>query len=359
VTIFQTGRPSDPFTSSFSDIESLPDYEKERLCRDLLEEFGATVARTTDKGELVHSCVLPYGLHSHGDRNPSASLNYKTLLYNCYACGGGGLLWFIGVCRGTSGTEARKWLSNQSGGGTDEQSLSSLLEFFDEAYGQGSKKRPEPIPHMDPRVLSPYLKIHPYLTEQRGCDPAVLQHFMVGYGEFRTRIGEDAWVESPRIVIPHFWRDTLVGWQSRRLLDDGTAKYLNTPEFPKDRTIYNWGDRPKDRVVVVESTLSVLRHATDHHMVATFGAEVTETQVRILGQAGRAILWFDNDPAGWKATESVGQALADYTTVYAVDSPWAGDAGDLPADEAKRLIDGAVPFALWRPPEEPKPLEGQ
>lgn len=298
----------------------------------------------TDRIEEVYCAIVP--------TTHSFVLEGSILTGNCYGCGGGGLLWFIATCRGTSSTEARKWLGDQTGMGADEQSLGSLLDVLDAIYGAKGKHSAATVPKMDLRVLGPYLKIHPYMTDERHCDPEILQRFLVGYGEFRTNIGtpdEPIWVTSPRIVIPHIWRGDLVGWQSRRLIDDGTPKYVNTPDFPKDTTIYNY-DGAFEPTVVVESTMSVLRHSKNHRMVATFGASVTPSQIRLLGRADRAILWFDNDEAGWKATEEVGQALSDYTTVYAVESPWAADAGDLPSDEVQRLISSAVPFSIWNRP---------
>ena len=348
------GKSDDPFAGSFTDIELLPDFEKERICTDLLSEFGASVSRVNDQGEMIHSCILPFGLHAHGDRNPSASLNYKRLTYNCYACGGGGLLWLIATCRGTSTADARKWVGTQSGTGADEQSLSSLMDFFDAVYSdERRRKQISPIPHMDIRVLQPYLKIHPYMTEMRGCSEDVLKHFMVGFGDFRYNLGspeDEMWIDSPRIVIPHFWDQSLVGWQTRRLLDDGTPKYLNTPDFPRDTTLYNYSGG-REPLVIVESTVSVLKHADRHRMTATFGSEVTEAQLRLLGKTERAILWFDNDPAGWKATEDVGRALSDYTTVMVVDSDWAADAGDMDAGTADQLIADAIPYPLWIKPK--------
>lgn len=340
-------------TPEMSEMDTLPDSIKEDLCRELLEEFGAKNIKSSGDGELIHSCCLPFGLHANGDKNPSASLNYKKLAYNCYGCGGGSLLWFIGVCRGTGSSAARHWIGQQVGGGPDEQSLSSLLEFFDSIYS-ASNERVAQIPFMDQRVLDPYKILHPYMTEIRGCDPEWLMAHSVGYGQFRVpaRKGGDVnYVDSPRIVIPHFWNGQLVGWQSRRLISDGTPKYLNTPDFPKDQTLYNFS-QSRDEVIVVESALSVLRHGAKQQMTATFGAGVTKRQIKLLSRKKSVILWFDNDSAGWRATSEVGDALEPYMEVRVVDSPWSADAGDLPDSEFARLVGSAVPYALWSPPKD-------
>jgi hypothetical protein len=334
----------------FFEASLLPDIEKEQLCRELLAEFGVTSVQVKDDGEMIHSCCLPFGMHAHGDRNPAASLNYKRLTYNCFVCGGGGLLWFIGTCRGTGATEARGWLGEQTGVGPEEQSLSSLLEFFEAVYGP-KRKDVSPMPKLSPRILDPWRVIHPYMTEVRKVPEENLVRFNVGYGKLRVRARGDDFVDSERIVIPHFWKDQLVGWQSRRLVaSDGTAKYLSSPDFPKDTTLYNYD--PNRDAVIVESPLSVLRHAHHQHFEATFGAELTERQLRLVADHPRVILWLDNDKAGWRSTEKIGPELERFLPTYVVDSGWAADPADMDDDTVAQLVEAAIPFSLWSPPSQ-------
>jgi DNA primase len=328
----------------------LPTDEKERLCKSLLQEFGARNVRHGADGELIHSCVLPFGLHKHGDSHPSASLNYKKLVYNCQGCeNAGGLLWFIGVCRGVEGPEARQWLNKQTGIG-EEQDLSVLLAYFDEVYA----KRPEvvPIPKLSERVLEPWMFIHPYMTEIRGIPEETLVNFKVGYGNLLVP-KDDTRVYSERIVIPHFWQGDLVGWQSRRLLDDGTAKYISSPDFPKYVTLYNHDPKARPIAVVVESPMSVLSKChVGANMVATFGAKVTDRQCRLLGLHRAILLWFDNDDAGWRATRRVGEFCSPYTQVLVVNSPYAADPADLDDATFVDLVDDTTPYHLWEQPKE-------
>ena len=315
----------------------LSEAEKEHLCRTLLAEFGVTSVTTTGKGELIHSCSLPW----HADKSPSASLNYKKLTYNCFSCGSsGGLLWYIGVCRGTSSEQAQHWLAEQTGTGADEQPLSALLDFFDAVYGKSADGH-VPIPKMSMDVLKPWYFLHPYMTDQRRIPEATLQRFHVGWNP-----------ETDRIVIPHIWRGNLVGWQTRRLSGDG-PKYKNSPDFPKDSTIYNYEAKSRC-AIVVESPMSVLskHHHLDHHIEATFGAEVNDSQIRQLSMHERVILWFDNDTAGWKATETVGDALESYSSVWVVPSTWAADPADMDDETYLALLDEAIPFSVWSRPAE-------
>jgi hypothetical protein len=338
----------------------LPDQIKEDLCRNLLTEFGAThvIAR---QDELIHGCLLPFSKHSNQGHDPTASLNWQKLTYKCLGCGsGGGLLWFIAACRpGTTATAARKWLQEQTGVDGGSMSLANLLAFFDALYSD-KRQRYEPIPTYSTRILDQWDWRHPYMTEIRGVPEATLDKFRVGYAA-KYQVGVNPPVFSERITIPHFWKGDLVGWQTRRLGVDGTAKYLSSPSFPREQTLYNY-DPTCERAVIVESPFSVLRHDHHQHMTATFGASVTERQIRLLQKHRSVVLWMDNDEAGWNALEDtigykgrvdkVGMinALASHTKVYVVDSPWAADPADMDDQTVDDLIDAAVPWPLWSRP---------
>jgi hypothetical protein len=340
-----------------SDFEpaQLPDGEKQHLCEELLREFGVTAWRETGKGELIHSCPIP-GAHANGDRNPSASLNYKKLTFNCFGCGSrGGLLWFLATCRGEGAEGVRAWLEGATGTGGQVMDTARLLEIL-EAYEQPSAK-PPPIPRYSEHVLKPWTWdfMHPYMThpEYRGCPEETCWKFKVCYAE-QYPMGPNR-PSQERIVLPLFWRGELVGWQARRLDEDDEPKYTFSPDFPRDRTVY--GLHGLARAVVVESPLSVLRH--HHHVpeiLSTFGSQVTETQQRALHRYDDLVLWFDNDAAGWKATERVGAALQDFVNVWAVDSPYDADPADLDDETTEELIARAVPFSIWERPSELVPV---
>lgn len=335
----------------------LPDEQKEKLCRELLAEFGTSVRRKTGEGELICSCPLPNTRHKNGDKNPSASLNYKKLTFNCLGCGSsGGLLWFIAICRGEDAPESHAWLASQTGIGQSSMDLSALMELITAIY-HPTRSVASPIPHFDPTVLDPWTwgGHHPYMTTGepelgvvgRGCREETLDHFRVGYAPeyFMGRHQPP----QERIIIPLFWRDALVGWQARALARGDEPKYKNSPELPRDRVLYNHERRRE--LVLVESPLSVLRHW--HHvptMQATFGAQVTEAQLRLCQRYSKITLWFDNDDAGWAATSKVGEALNRYAPVSVVESPYAADPADMDDETVVSLLAAPVPYGVWAPP---------
>lgn len=337
--------------ADFFEASALDDGSKEQLCRDLLSEFGVNRVKATPKGELIHSCPLPFGGHRNGDKNPSASLNYRKLTFKCLGCGNsGGLLWFIASCRGETSEEARTWLNDQTGMGQSVMELGNLLKVLDQLYAGPVDERP-PIPRYDRSVLRPWTwnLQHPWMTDPppdgRGIPSSTLDKFGVGYAE-------EYFDGTERIIIPLWWKGELVGWQARHVGDgDHPDKYRNSPDFPRDRVIFNYENGDRHSAIVVESPASVLRH--HHHrseMQATFGANVTDDQIRLLQRYQRVLLWFDNDPAGWKATERVGGQLAPYNTVWVVNYPGREDPADLDDGPVDFFVEEAIPFALWKSP---------
>jgi hypothetical protein len=355
----------------------LPLEVKLDMCRELLVEFGARKVRVRrDAHEIEHCCVLPW----HDENHPSASLNYSKMVYSCLGCqSSGGLLWFIAMCReGADGRSARDWLDGKTGQSAEAE-LPDLIRLIKAIYEQ-EKPRVEPLPKMSPRALDPWRKIHPWLTlptnapppgPGRGIPRQNVIDLELGYARrFPVRVdddddaaagGEPRYVESERIVIPHFWRGSLVGWQTRRLADDGTPKYVSSTGDWRGRTLYRHDPRRR-LAIVVESPMSVARHFHHLPMVATFGAKVTRQQILLLAEYETVLLWMDNDDAGWRAVQGwvdpqgerhpgLAEGLAPYSEVLVVPSDWAADPADMDDESARELVLSATSYVQWRPPE--------
>lgn len=358
---------------SYFEAALLPEASKRAMCEELLSEFGASVRRINDKsGEMIHGCLVSPGLHTDQDRNPTASLNYLKLTYNCLGCGAsGGLLWFIATCRDESSLDARRWLEKTAGLGGQVLELAAMLRFLDAIAARPANL---PIPSYSEKLLAAWDFKHPYFLEERHITEEVLTKYRLGWDP-----------RTDRVVLPHFWEGKLVGWQTRKLPDEWRAmpleddspdmhsgmpnspKYHSSPDFPKESTIYN--HLPSMRAVVTEAMLSVLRHEHAYHAEAVFGAKVTDLQMRRLVKHDEVVLWMDNDRAGWdavlghpevpptkekpqgkEAVPGMAEVLSAYTRVRVVDSPWSQDPADLPTDEAVNLTDAAVPWSVWQPP---------
>ena len=286
--------------------------------------------------ELVHSCLIdrvdPH--HSNGDEKPSAHLNVGGLQYHCWSYGGGDIFWFVFQMEQSvkKGQQVLSSLLQGTGDGVDTQSLLEDLNKLihgDKSYFS--------IPYYHERVLRRWAKLHPYLYEDRRIDPEVLMKHQVGYDE-----------DEIRLIFPHFWRGRLVGWQKRRLdfmkypmtppvwRKEKQAwveaeKYKNSVNFPKHNTLYNLPEKA-DTVIVVESVMSTLAGESaglPMPIVATFGAKLTEEQIRYLRAFKNVILWFDPDKAGRLATLYVWKHLHQHTNVLIVDDSFPEAENDL------------------------------
>lgn len=345
------------------DILFMPIDLRQEFCLGLLEEAGATsISVRENRDEILHCCVLPW----HTEKRPSASLNYDKMVYRCLGCDSkGGILWLIGTVKGVYGPEARNWLSEQTGLGGRDFQLGPLLQFLDAVEAaQTATKSVQVMPKFSEAALAPWGHIYPGLTTGvpdlgipgRGLPEANL---------IEARVGWD--IEDNRVIIPHFWKGDLVGWQARRIIDDDLLypeKYKSTGDFPRDRTLYlpySAERMPKRRAVVVESPMSVLRHMHHLPIVATFGAALSPAQIALLKNFPEIIFWVDNDPAGWKTVEgswddkgvhSPGPAeqLTAYSNVMVVPSDWVGDPAEIDDDTAEDLVAQAVPLWLYERP---------
>lgn len=283
------------------------DYRRRLDARAVLNHYGIENEReeVTHAGEteVIHSCLLdrvePH--HNNSDQNPSASCNLDRKLYICYAHWGGSLFHLIQKMENkTSFDEILPVVSGMLSGATlpendwlkEVAGLQAMLQ--DRSYSVE-------LPSYSDRVLRPWAFVHPYLHE-RGIDSQTASRLQIGWRE-----------EDNRIIIPHFWQGSLVGWQARSVPDrpgqwPGTAnpnpKYCSTTGFPKSDTFYYDHSRPFPQsgdVVVVESPMSVIKATAlglQIPVLATFGAKVSRTQIGMLSDYDRVYLWPDPDSAG-------------------------------------------------------------
>ena len=337
---------------NMTEVLMMPIDQKRQICADLLEELGTNVIEDKDFEFRFH-CHLPFGNHAHGDTTGKARLNYEKLVFSCWVCGGGGFLWWLQTMRGEDGDGIRSWLADRTGigGVQDTQKLLDFLDAIMSSPSTSSLQMQRVIPHYDSRILDQWAFIHPYLTDFRHIPAQNVIDSNVGYGVLRMKVGE-VFVPSERIIIPHFWNGQLVGWQSRRLTDDGTPKYISTPDMPKDLTLYNY-DRTAGQTIIVEAPISVVSKRHLAHMEATFGANVTDHQLDLIAQHdGDIVLWMDNDPAGWGSMEAMCEFLAQRTSrLFIVDSPYAADPADMSDVDFERVLrEWKTHWSLWRRP---------
>lgn len=344
-------------SADLDQLAALPDDHKAQLAQDVLDALGVTVKRQI-RDELIIPC--PVGaFHNDQERNPTAALNYSKLLFHCLGCEASGtILWLIATVRGdTTIDQAREWLLGEAGL-TRAVGLPDMLSFFDALYTP--KARP-PMPVYSDRMLERWEGIDGYILDDRQIPITTAVRMRLctdpdGYVD-RQRTG-------PRAVIPHYWDGKLVGWQSRRLpcADPTAPKYLSTPAFPRDETIYGYHWHRRE-VVVVESPMSQLRHQHHQPMEATFGFVVTDLQIQHLVKGRNRLIWFmDNDPAGWQAVEGrthngrffpgAPERASRWCENWVVENPFDADPADMPDEMVDLLVkEYAVPWQVWQRPK--------
>lgn len=349
-----------PTRSDLEELAALPDGHREQLARDVLESLGVSV-KQAHGDELIIPCPVS-GYHRDQERNPTAALNSAKWLFHCLGCGARGtVLWLITAVHPEIDTieQARSWLAARGGLGRAME-LPDLLALFDSLY---TPKTPAPLPVYSDRMLERWTGIDGYILNDRQIPRTTAEALGIC-------TDPDGWINKertgPRAVIPHYWKGQLVGWQSRRLpgADPTAPKYLSTPGFPRDETIYH--DNPDaEEILVVESPMSVLRHL--HHgglwWVGTFGFVVTDQQIHHLVKGRRKVVfWPDPDEAGWRAMEGITndrgrffpgapQRTSAHCETYIVDSPFDADPADLPDPIVDAVLaTRVVPWPIWTRP---------
>ena len=263
------------------------------------------------RGNDIGSCFDPYGWHKHGDRTCKLIWYHDDQKASCFVCGGFTLPKLVAVVRGCDEEDADVWLDQFREG--HEQSDDGLRHSIAEKLSYKQRERPKTLPRFAPGVIERYdawddwSDIALQWAEDRGITRHTAENFNLRFGNVRRLppkgIEADPYM-GPAILIPNYWKGNLVGWQYRWLREDRPMwlqKYTNTVDFPKDETLFNYDRACADPlpIIVVESVTTVLWLAElCITSVATFGAKVTDGQVKLLRRFQQGLVFApDNDDA--------------------------------------------------------------
>lgn len=276
--------------------------------------------------ELIHSCHLRIGNHKNGDQSPSASLNKDTLLFNCFTCGGGSVIWLVQNSLNVSREEAVAILMGEANG-TTIVPIEDFIKRLEGVFEQNHHERTD-IPIYSDTLLRRWEGPCDYLTS-RGVSEAVQREMRTGVEKNRSEVQKspqgERMVAVDRVVIPHFMKGQLVGWVARKLQDiQGIPKYRNSKGFPRGAWLFNLDNAIlHDEVYVVESPMSVLvmKSRGIDNVVATFGAKVDASQLALLRNFSRVIIFMDGDAPGRMATSHLIESLGSYTKLSIIETP--------------------------------------
>lgn len=335
--------------SSFADRIDLEEVEAELGFESIRE----------DNGNDIGYCILPYGLHSNGDTTGKLGIHREKMVYNCWVCGGGSLLDLVVNVKDLDIEQATDWLFQFTG--AKQESSEAFLGRIHKTMNPEQKTTT--LPYYNERTLDKWATDdHPWLAE-RGIPGEVAEIFRVGYNPKAKKyapkqngVAIDEPFVGEAMVLPHFWKNKLMGWQHRWLTDDRPKwcqKYTNTPDLPRAETLFGFDIAVKvcaktgQAPVIVESVpTAMFLTGLGYPSIATFGATIKDAQLRHLRafQNG-VILSPDNDKVSDESYWAAARKLRKYVPVQWLDPPDyfapKQDLGDLSSspDLARNLIE--------------------
>ena len=316
---------------------------------------------TLSAGEASFSC--PSKAHFHGDQRPSARMNIHTTAFICYGCGWrGNAISFLSKHKEISKSKAKRVLEERYGGGLTAP-IEDLTAEVEAIMADDEPEVPRRVPaaewlkafNIDWKDLSAPYPPYEYM-KSRGFDASYLEAWELGFDPY-----------TDRITIPI--RDVygnLIGFKGRKINEDdpypkymilgdsrGTNRFGFDPYhkseivFGLDKFREKHDEYPAPSVVIVEGELNVI--AMDQKgfdAVGVAGSEFSQTQCELINKyCDSVIVYFDNDPAGWKGTRKVIEMISSLVEVRAVlNAP--GDAAELSPDKIKDLVARAEPALL-------------
>lgn len=289
----------------------------------------------------------------HNDKKtPSFSVSPDKQLFHCFGCGAGGtVIHFIMAKENLDFTEAVKYLADRAG--IPVPDYRSKAERSRAAEIHNKKKRIYEINAAAGRFF--YQKLiapeYSYALEyfyKRHLTNATIKSFGLGYApdswtaltDFMTAKGytaaelEEAGLAvkrdngtyfdkfRDRVMFPIIdMRGNVIGFGGRIMKDrDDAPKYLNSPETPvfkKKENLFAMNRAKNSKAgmfLLMEGYMDVisLHQNGFDNAVASLGTAFTPQQAEILKKyADKAVLCYDSDDAGQKATERAGEILRE------------------------------------------------
>ena len=323
----------------------------------------------------------------HSERTPSFTVDRDKGLYHCFGCGvGGDVIHFVRQIDRLDFPEAVEALASRFGVTIPRRERLSprdrrrdrLFEAVLAAqrfYAERLARPDNPAAkYLESRGVPPELwktlslghAPDAWDSLQKALSPAFPEDLLVESGLLQARAeGKGAYdrFRDRLLFVVRDERGRPVGFGGRALSPEGEPKYLNSPESPifsKKRLLYGLFEareaiRRSDRVVLVEGYfdhLALLRSGVQE-TVASMGTALTPEQAeRLRRLCPRAILCYDGDSAGRKATRAALTHLLSLGFEAAVARlPGGEDPDDVLAREGEaalaRSIEEAPDFLTW------------
>jgi DNA primase len=353
------------------------------------EEVVQEVLSRTDIVEII-SAYLPLKLSGknyrtlcpfHSEKTPSFMVSQEKQIYHCFGCGeGGNAITFLTKHERFSFPEAVRHLADRAGMHLPEKRAergtgpSPKLDLY-EVNRQACEFFQDQLTRSSAGV-----KAKDYL-KARGISEDAWSKFRLGYApaswdtllrHLRTKGKPSSLLEAAGLILPgnrpgaYFdrFRDRLMipilDTQERvlgfgaRAFAVGESKYVNSPTSPiysKGETLYGLNFaykkiREEGQALIVEGYFDLISlHLFGWEItVASSGTSLTSGQARLLKRyADRAILLFDSDPAGVKASVRSIEVLLDEGFIIRVaELPRGQDPDSLLRTEGRSAMEDVI-----------------
>lgn len=255
--------------------------------------------------ELTALCPMHASITGVPDHNPSWSINVENGVHHCFSCSYSGTL--LGLVADVldfhddSGsrdyTRAKRWLAEFT-----EFDLQVAHQSLEELRNHSYIKPVQPVQMSEAR-LAVYTPATGKRLTLRDIDYDTAAAYEILYD-----VKTDAYI----IPIRHPVTLKLMGWQEKGVVG---RYFKNRPAgIQKSLTLFGLKQHASNVAVVVESPLDVVKMASWGYPIglATFGASISDTQMKLLRGYDKLILALDNDKAGKAATQEFRLAAREY-----------------------------------------------
>ena len=258
--------------------------------------------------------------------NPGMHLGYNMAddFYVCWRCGWKATHKAIALLIHVSEQEAKE-IARKYGGKSHVKSAVTVR------VGQKKFRLPPSTAPMNDRHKR-------YLTKRK-FDPEVIEKIWDVQGTGPISI-MDGMSFSHRLVIPIYWEDRIVSFQTRDITAKHSLRYITCPEqreIIKHKHIFYQAipTKDSDACICVEGVTDAWRFG--YGAIATFGIKYTKYQVREISKRFKKVfVVFDDDPQAIKQSEKLTAELI-LRGVDAYSIKIQGDPGDMAQTDADTL----------------------
>jgi DNA primase len=299
---------------------------------------GLNIHTIRERGdEILCHCPMHKARTGKDDQNPSWWINNQTGAHICFSCGfKGNVFSLVGEVKELYVGDAvdydavKTWLAN-----IEEVSIEELSERLKNLPNYVSAVD-QTIPMSEAR-LALFTPPPAWALEKRRITEEAAAKYELLWGPDNT------WILPIR--DPNDF--TLWGWQEKQ---EGTRKFNNYPVgVKKSKTLFAAHEQTPEMTLLVESPLDAARIASTgiQGAVASFGAIVSDAQVKLLRYSDIVVAAFDNptiDEAGRKACEAMIVSARKYGMTlkfFNYNGSFAKDVGDMTDEEVKYGIETA------------------